>query len=414
MKNNSDIKLYKSYEVLYDIYVNGAYSSIRLNKLNNDEDRAYITRTVYGVLENDVKSEYIISQLADKRPSSKVRLILKLALFLLDSTDTPEYAAVDKCVELCAYIEKYQLKGFVNSFLKRYIKEGVSEPKDFAEKLSVETSTPLWLVKAYIKQYGAQQTEKFLKVPKFTKEHVRPNILKIDLDTLKSRLDKLNIDYTFSEHGGLFVNVEYEIIQMFNKGEITFQSISSIICAEYMDVQDGDKVLDLCAAPGGKTEYLAERNNVKIIACDIHPHRVDLINGYCSRMGVSGVVAKVNDGTQFNKEFESAFDKVLCDVPCSGFGVANKKADIYLNKTYDDVNELSKLQYALLENASKYVKVNGAIVYSTCTMLREENYNIVGKFLKEHNEFELIGKQQLLPDGKGMDGFFMAKLRRLR
>lgn len=414
MKNNVDTKLYKSFDVLYDIYVNGAYSSIRLNKLNDDDDRAYITRTVYGVLENDVKSEYIISQLADKRPSSKVRLIIKLALFLLDNTDTPDYAAVDKCVELCSYIEKYQLKGFVNSLLKRYVSEGVKEPKDYAEKLSVETSTPLWLVKAYIKQYGAEQTEKFLKVPKFTKEHARPNILKIDLDTFKSKLDKLNIDYTMSEQGGVFLNVEREIVQMFNKGEITFQSISSIICAEYLGVKDGDKVLDLCSAPGGKTEYLAERNNIQITACDIHSHRIDLINSYCSRMGVSGVVTKVNDGTKYNADFESAFDKVLCDAPCSGFGVAHKKSDIYLNKSFNDVEELAKLQSALLENCSKYVKVGGEIVYSTCTMLREENYNIVGKFLKENKDYELLGKQQLLPDGKGMDGFFMAKLRRLK
>lgn len=414
MKNNVDTKLYKSFDVLYDIYVNGAYSSIRLNKLNDDDDRAYITRTVYGVLENDVKSEYIISQLADKRPSSKVRLIIKLALFLLDNTDTPDYAAVDKCVELCSYIEKYQLKGFVNSLLKRYVSEGVKEPKEYAEKLSVETSTPLWLVKAYIKQYGAEQTENFLKVPKFTKEHARPNILKIDLDTFKSKLDKLNIDYTMSEQGGVFLNVEREIVQMFNKGEITFQSISSIICAEYLGVKDGDKVLDLCSAPGGKTEYLAERNNIQITACDIHSHRIDLINSYCSRMGVSGVVTKVNDGTKYNADFESAFDKVLCDAPCSGFGVAHKKSDIYLNKSFNDVEELAKLQSALLENCSKYVKVGGEIVYSTCTMLREENYNIVGKFLKENKDYELLGKQQLLPDGKGMDGFFMAKLRRLK
>lgn len=414
MKNNVDTKLYKSFDVLYDIYVNGAYSSIRLNKLNDDDDRAYITRTVYGVLENDVKSEYIISQLADKRPSSKVRLIIKLALFLLDNTDTPDYAAVDKCVELCSYIEKYQLKGFVNSLLKRYVSEGVKEPKDYAEKLSVETSTPLWLVKAYIKQYGAEQTENFLKVPKFTKEHARPNILKIDLDTFKSKLDKLNIDYTMSEQGGVFLNVEREIVQMFNKGEITFQSISSIICAEYLGVKDGDTVLDLCSAPGGKTEYLAERNNIQITACDIHSHRIDLINSYCSRMGVSGVVTKVNDGTKYNADFESAFDKVLCDAPCSGFGVAHKKSDIYLNKSFNDVEELAKLQSALLENCSKYVKVGGEIVYSTCTMLREENYNIVGKFLKENKDYELLGKQQLLPDGKGMDGFFMAKLRRLK
>ena len=155
---------------------------------------------------------------------------------------------------------------------------------------------------------------------------------------------------------------------------------------------------------------MSELADVAITACDIHEHRLQLIRDYINRMGGANITVQYNDGAVFNEEFVDKFDRTLCDVPCSGLGVVGKKADIYLTASFEKCQELAKLQYEILCNASKYTKKR--IVYSTCTTLREENYNIVGRFVKENKEWKVVKSEQYLPDGKGQDGFFIAILER--
>ncbi|MDE7208850.1 MAG: 16S rRNA (cytosine(967)-C(5))-methyltransferase RsmB [Clostridia bacterium] len=404
--------LLMAFEVLLSIYKDGAYSNLELNKrVNGASNQAIVTRLVYGVLQKDVQLDYYLAKVVSKRPPKTIAILLKLGMYTLTYINSiPRYAVVDSLVTICEKYGKRQLKGFVNSTLKNFDASQISLPNDRFEALSVDTSVPLWLVKAYCKQYGYDRTNEFLSVDTFTKEHIRPNLRKQTLDELKSMLDAQNITYTQSIAGGLFVD-NYAYIKSLNeKGLITYQSMTSMLAAQAMEVKDGEMILDICSAPGGKAVYMSELADVVITACDIHEHRLQLIRDYINRIGAVNITVQYNDGSAFNQEFVNKFDKTLCDVPCSGLGVVGKKADIYLTASMEKCQQLATLQYAILCNASKYSKKR--IVYSTCTTLREENYNIVGRFVKENKDWQVVKSQQYLPDGKGQDGFFIAVLDR--
>lgn len=404
--------LLMAFEVLLAIYKDGAYSNLELGKrVNGASNQAIVTRLVYGVLQKDVQLEYYLGKVANKRPPKTIAILLKLGMYALAYINSiPRYAVVDSLVTICEKYGKRQLKGFVNSTLKNFDASKIELPKEKIEALSVETSVPLWLVKAYCKQYGFDRTKEFLSVETFTKEHIRPNLRRQTLEQLKSLLDSQNIFCEESIAGGLFVDNNSYIKGLNEKGLITYQSMTSMLAAQAMEVKDGESVLDMCSAPGGKAVYMSELADVSITACDIHEHRLQLIRDYINRMCSKNITVKYNDGGVFNQEFVEKFDKTLCDVPCSGLGVAGKKADIYLTASFEKCQQLANLQYEILCNASKYTK--DRIVYSTCTTLREENYNVVGKFVKENPQWQVVKSQQYLPDGKGQDGFFIAVLGR--
>ncbi|MBD5087142.1 MAG: 16S rRNA (cytosine(967)-C(5))-methyltransferase RsmB [Clostridiales bacterium] len=401
-----------AFEVLLSIYKDGAYSAIELNrKVVGVSNQAIVTRMVYGVLQKDVQLEYYLGKITSKRPSKTIAILLKLGLYCILYIDSmPKYAIVNNVVNICEKYGKRQLKGFVNATLKNFDVDKIDLPSDKVERLSVTASAPLWLVKKYVKQYGYDTSESFLSAPTFTKEHLRNNSKKLSLQGLKDKLDKQNIEYTQSEVGGLFVGNCGFVKGLCERGEATFQSMTSMLAVKAMEVKDGEKILDLCSAPGGKSILMSELASVEITACDIHEHRLDLIRAYANRMGASNIKILLNDACEYNENFVERFDKTLCDVPCSGLGVVGKKPDIYLNTSQEKINSLADTQYKILTNASKYTKKR--IVYSTCTTLREENYNVVGKFVKENSEWQITSSNQYLPNGKGQDGFFIAVLER--
>ena len=402
--------LLMAFEVLLAIYKDGAYSNLELNKrVVGASNQAIVTRLVYGVLQKDTWLEYYLSKSVKKRPSKTIAILLKLGMYTITYINSiPKYAVVDSLVTICEKYGKRQLKGFVNSTLKNFDASKIALPNDKIEALSVEASVPFWLVKTYCKQYGYDKTKDFLSVETFTKEHIRPNSRKTTLSQLKEKLDLQGISYEESASGGLFVDNNSYIKSLNAKGEITYQSMTSMLAAQAMDVSDGENILDMCSAPGGKSVYMSEIANVQITACDVHEHRLGLIQDYINRMGSKNIIVRYNDGSVFNEEFVDEFDKTLCDVPCSGLGVVGKKADIYLTASFEKCQQLAALQYEILLNAGRYTK--NRIVYSTCTTLREENYNIVGKFVKGNPQWKVVKSEQYLPDGKGQDGFFIAIL----
>lgn len=419
---NKDFRL--AFDVLDKVFREGAYGNILLGEvLDKADNRGLLTKLVYGVVENDITLSYYISKLVTTKPQKKLLTILKLGVYMLKYMDSiPNHAVVYEMVDLCAYANKKAQAGFVNATLKKCIDYDFVLPSDPKERLSVEYSIPLWLVKAYYKQYGEQVANQIIKTKPSTLEHIRNNARKISLDELKAVLACKGVEYEQSSVGGLFVKNCKEVSDLFEQGMLTYQAVASILVGKACAVKNGDKVLDLCSAPGGKAVYISElANNLSITACDLYPHRVESIRDYAKRMNVKNIQAMVNDGLVKNQDFVQKFDVVLADVPCSGLGVAGKKGDIYLNKSMEDVTALSEIQYQILNNAIDYAKSGGVIVYSTCTLLREENYNIIGKTLKYRQDVTLekmnIGIEnkgfiQLLPDGKGMDGFFIARLRK--
>lgn len=420
---NKDISL--SYSILSNIYFKGAYSSIEITRsLEGVDKKDRIVRIVYGVLDRDVELDYYINALIKKSVKNDARLILKIALYCIIYMDNiPNYAAVDNAVDLCRHINKREYTGFVNALLKRFISEGVELPKKEYEFLSVTLSKPLWLVKALIKQYGRDEAVKIMGFEGDSREHIRPNTRRISYDELVSKFKEKKIPFKESGVGGLFTaNGEY-VRKLFDKGIVTVQGKSSMMCVHALGVEDNDTVLDLCSAPGGKAVYIEElKNGVRVTANELHEHRAELIKSYARRMGAKLDIT-VSDASIPNGDWIGKFDKVLVDAPCSGLGVMHKKGDVLLCKTPSDIESLADIQYIILNNAIEYAKSGGVIVYSTCTILREENYNIVGRLIKERDDvvlekikgidMENNGSIQILPTNTyGADGFFVARLRK--
>lgn len=416
-----------SYNCLNEIYKNKAYSEIALNNCllgANAKDKPLITKIVYGVLDNSANIDYIISQFAKSiKPSA--RLALRIGVYCLNYLSIPNYAVINDTVELAKVTGKIQLVAFVNATL-RSISRAIDEktiayPTKTDEYLSVYYSFPLFAVKMLIKQYGKETTEKILAYKFNTNTHLRINLLKTTMEDFTALLDENCIlHYPSPLPDCLYCKGN---LQSIPTDLYTNMSLGSCIIARSLHTEGEAKVLDLCSAPGGKAVYIASLNSqAKITACDLYPHKISLIKNYAKRIGVDDrITAQVSDASVYNPDFECAYDYVLCDVPCSGLGVFYSKPDIKLNRTKESIDELTVLQMKILCNAAKYVRSGGVIVYSTCSILREENDNIVGLFLKEHPDFAKDKlditvkphddfKKQFLPPVDDCEGFFVARI----
>ena len=403
----------------------GAYSSIELNRelrdVSDERDRAYVSRLFYGVLDKSVQLDYILSKLTKKRPKPIVSIVIKTGIYMLRYMDEPSYAVVNTQTELIKKLGKRELAGFVNAVLRA--SENVKLPISSANKafeLSVNYSAPEWMTKKLIEEYGYDFTRDFLAAKLTDKTHVRVNeneITKAAFGLLAPSADESPC--------GFFVS--FGDLKKINPSLYVVQSLASALAVEcYAEgIARGAKTLDLCAAPGGKAAYLSSLKGADVTACDIHPHRVELIKSYAKRAGVK-IKALQNDATVFSPAFEKAFDLVVCDVPCSGAGVIKSKPDVMLNRKVEDIATLSELQYKIISTAGRYVKHGGTLCYSTCTVFKEENEYVADKFLAENLDFEKVpagcdkvkadddGYVRLYPHKNGCDGFFVAKFRRKR
>ena len=407
-----DLRL--AYDTLLNVYQNGAYASLEISKnIENAQNKAFYTNLVYGAIERDIEFNYYINSMCQKKPKNAIIIVLKIGMYQIEYMDSiPAYAAVSKTVDLTKAIGKKENAGFVNAILKKFSNEKPALPKQNIDRLSVEFSTPKFIVDEYIKTYGLDKTKAMLLKSSFDLEHFRVNKAKCSYDELIKILKDKNEKYVESLDNAIYAKNDKTLQDLYSKGFVTVQSKTSMMTCEKLNPKDGDKILDLCSAPGGKSIYLSELANVEITSCDIHPHRLDLIQSYINRMGAKGISLELNDATKLNEKWLCHFDKVLCDVPCSGLGVQKKKPDIYLNMTKESIKDLPNIQYKILENASKYIKNDGEIVYSTCTTLPQENQNVVKKFLENNKEFILVDEIQYLQDKDGQDGFYIAKLKR--
>lgn len=419
-----------SYNCLSEILKEGAYAEIALNKYllaANSKDKPLITKIIYGVLDNYLHIDYIIGKFAKSvRPSAKTAL--RIGVYCLYYLSIPTYAVINDTVELAKITGKIQLVAFVNATMRNISKaideKSITYPEKYDEYLSVFYSFPLFAVRMLIKQYGKEMTEKILSYKFDNNTHIRINTAKISVKEFIAELDDkciLHFDSPLPDCLYCKGNMQSIPTDLY-----TNMSLGSCIIARSLKTKGDVSVLDLCSAPGGKAVYIANLNSqAKITACDIYPHKIKLINSYAKRMGAdSQITAEISDATLFNPKFENAFDYCLCDVPCSGLGVFYSKPDIKLNRTKESIAELTALQMSILKNASRYVKSGGVIIYSTCSILREENDNIVGLFLKENPEFmkDKVDisiaeyndfKKQFLPPVDDCEGFFLARIKKI-
>ena len=399
----------RAYRVLSRIFSEGAYLSDALRS-DTGEDRAKLTYLVYGVLDRAVELDFIIGQCC-RAPKPAAKLILRIGTFLGRYSRMPAYAAVDECVKLCRELGKEGLCGFVNATLRRCIECEISYPRGRAEALAVRYSFPEWIVKKYLRQYGAD-AEKLLAFRPETREHIR---VRGEGKTFREALAAAGVtfsesklpDAVFADYGALLAaGLPGEDYVKMNEGSME-------ICRLAAEDEVPARILDACAAPGGKSCYLADLfPEAEVTACDIHPHRLELIAAYAKRLKIKSVSPLLQDAREFRQEWESGFGLVLADVPCSGLGVLYSKPDIKLTRRPEDIPALAEIQEGILRNLCRYVAPGGALVYSTCTTLREENEDVVFRFVRDHPGFEKERERKWNPVLSGTEGFYAVKFRR--
>lgn len=415
-------------KALLEVRDSGAYSNITLNKVFSDEDidpqaKSLATAIFYGVLDRSITLDYILSKHI-KTPLKKVSPLalesLRIALYQIMFMDKiPESAAVNESVKLVKNSKQKHLSGFVNGVLRSVLREGIELPcGEDTHSLSIKYSCPEWIVKSFVFDYGIDDTIQLLKhslsAPPVT---LRVNTLKTDTQTLLLKLGENGIDAKnaiLANSIEVFGGIDISHNKHYLNGLFHIQDIASQTAVKVLSAQKDERVLDLCAAPGGKTFTMAQymENKGEIIACDIYEHRLQLIDKGAKRLGIDIIKTQLNDATSLNDAF-GTFDAILCDVPCSGLGVIRRKPEIKY-KNIDEYRDITVIQSKILENAASYLKENGRILYSTCTLRKCENEGVINGFLDKHPHYELKYQHTFMPHTDGTDGFYCALLQKSR
>ena len=408
--------IYDPFQILVKIEQGGAHVKQALADTYIEEQyRSRTVKIVYGVLENNLYFEFCIRRFAPKAPKLAVRILLKICLYMLLFMDKKRYMVTDLAVTLCKKLGKSGVSGFVNAFLRRFDRAAVDAALPSGDEgTAIALSYPLYAYKKLKREYGERAN---------TIAGARSAGISVRFErNTEIYLQKPHTRTPFSEKYGNYIFQNFVRDDGFDKGEYTFQSVGSIAICDC--VTPCEKMLDACAAPGGKSVLLAKKCK-EVTSFELHPHRVELIKQYKERMGVSNVFERQKDSSVLDGEYEEKFDGVLCDVPCSGFGTVSENPDIKLFRKEEDFLALKKMQTAILNTCSSYVKKGGALYYSTCSIFDEENGKIVEKFLKTHAEFvvEEIDSPlphekkkfglQFLPDTAFGAGFYVCKLKRV-
>lgn len=412
------------------------HHAIETNQVTK-KDTGLLTELTYGTLQRRDALDYFLAPfLKGKKIDSWVQNLLRLSVYQMVYLDKiPERAIFHEAVEIAKARGHKGIAGMVNGVLRSMQREGVKsleDIKDPEQRLAVSTSHPVWLVKRWVKQYGFDKTKEMVEVNiKAPNQTIRVN------STVSTRDEVINklMEEGFMVEASPYVPEAIKVLKgnaanspLFKEGYYTIQDESSMIVAHVANIENGSKVLDMCAAPGGKTTHMAEKNKEgQVISLDLHKHKKKLIDENAERLQLNNIKSYVMDGRKALETFEKeSYDRVLVDAPCSGFGVMRRKPDIKYSKIEEDIHRLSAIQRELLEVASKLVKPNGLLLFSTCTVDKEENNENVLKFLKEHPEFDLETPQvpsaiqpfvedkmlQLFPQDIDSDGFFIAALRK--
>ena len=377
----------------------GAYSNIALNEtfktLNiNSKEKAFITEIFYGVIRNKKFLDYIIEKNTKEIKKEWIRNLLRISIYQITFMDSDNKGVVWEGTELAKKKYGVPISKFINGTLRSYLRNKDSELKSLADEKNYEVlySIPKWFCDILEKQYGNENLKQAItslkKIPylsvrvnklKYTEKEFEEFLKEKDIQIIKK------IDTVYYINSGLIINSEE-----FKTGKIIAQDASSYLAAKNLEVMPNELVLDICAAPGGKTTVLAENmeNKGEIIAIDIHQHKIKLIETNMKKLGIDIVKATVMDARNVNKQGRK-FDKILVDVPCSGYGVIRKKPEILYSKNRESVEELAKLQLEILNSAADILKDGGELIYSTCTITDEENTNNIKKFLEERKEFKV-------------------------
>lgn len=421
-----------------------SYSNITLdNFLKTSEisniDKKFATALFYGIIETKITLDYYLSKLLTK-PIEKLEIeticILRMGAYqILFMDNVPNSAAVNESVNLTKFIKKYNIKGFVNGVLRNFIrkKDEIKLPDEKTNiklYLSVKYSCPIWIIDMWIEQYGMENTIGILKSsigrPPL---NIKVNTLITSKETLKKSFKSKNIKVYDNEFliDCLSISDAGDITKLdeFKKGFFHVQDIASQLCVLVSGAKSGDVIFDMCSAPGGKSFSIAQLINDagKIYSFDIYQQKIEKIKQGKERLKIKSIIPKISNAMDYDENLGQA-DIVLCDVPCSGLGIIRRKPEIKY-KPRKDFDEIYINQYKILLNSSKYVKYNGIIIYSTCSLNKNENEKIVDKFLLENKNFKPlklskkfdkfqpdINNLTLFPHKFNSDGFFFSVLKK--
>lgn len=403
-------------EILLEVLEKGAYGHIVLRNVLSKyqyldkRERAFITRVSEGTIERVLELDYILDQFSKVRVRKMkpvIRNILRSAVYQLKYMDTvPDSAVCNEAVLLAVKKGFGNLRGFVNGVLRNVARGlgSITYPEDELQRLSVSYSMPEWILKLWLEEHDKKTVEKMLAA--FQTERpltIRCNLKRIDPDGLREKLEKDGVKvkrHPYLSYAFIISGYDYlERLSGFADGDFYVQDVSSMLVGEAVGARAGDVVIDVCAAPGGKSLHLAEKLDGTgcVEARDLTSYKVELIEDNIARSGLENVSARVWDALSLDESAIESADIVLADLPCSGLGVLGKKADLKYRVTLEDVEELAKLQRNILKNIGCYVKYGGTLVYSTCTISQVENIGNVRWFLENFPEFELANVWERLP-----------------
>ena len=425
--------------IINDVLNNNAYANIALNEKIKSEnltelDKNLVTNLVYGTISKKLTLDWYTKPYV-KKTKKWVKNLLAMTVYQIIYMDRiPTSAAVDEAVKIAKKQGDQRLSGFVNGVLRNFTRadfRSFDEISDSTEKLSIQYSMPIDLTKKFVKSFGFEKTVKiFRSIEEPSRASLRVNTTLTDVTTEFNKLAR-EFDVELSEISPTGIVAEsghFADLLDFNDGLITIQDESSQLVATVLDAQPTDRILDACAAPGGKTvhiaEYLSEAGYIE--ALDLYDHKLRLIRQNAERLHQSEKIrlTKLDARQSFEKFGPDSFDKILVDAPCSGLGLIRRKPDIRYRKETTDFADLQKVQLDILENTCKTLVNSGIMVYSTCTIFDEENYQVIETFLAKHPEFEQVpltheksdlvknGCLFITPDAYHTDGFFIAKLRK--
>jgi len=424
--------------ILLEVAENGNYSHLVIRSVLDKyqylekQERAFITRVSEGTIQTMVELDYIINQFSKvkvKKMKPVIRNILRMSVYQIKYMDAvPDSAACNEAVKLAGKKGFSSLKGFVNGVL-RNISRGLSElsyPDKQTQPIvyySVKYSMPEWLVEQWIKDYGMETAIEVMEA--FTKESlltIRTNLNRITPEELEERLTGEGVTVKKIGIEGLsyaFLISDFDYLnglKSFQEGLFYIQDISSMMVAEWAAPKQGDYIIDVCAAPGGKSTHIAEKlsGTGMVEARDLTEYKIGLIEENIVRHSCTNMKAVQMDATIYDEASKEKADIVIADLPCSGLGVLRKKTDIKYKMTPEKMASLVELQREMLHTVCNYVKKDGILIYSTCTIHRGENEDNVKWFLENHGEFELLSQQQMFPQEEFGDGFFLAKMKKVR
>ena len=425
-------------DVINKVFNDEAYANIALNEALNSSnlsalDKSLVTNIVYGTIGKKLTLEWYLNPFI-KRTKKWVKNLLLMSLYQIIYMDKiPDNAVVDEAVKIAKKQGDKRLSGFINGVLRNFLRSDradISSIKNINERFSIEYSMPRDLVDKFFAEFGQDKTRAiFESLDQPSSSSLRVNESQISFE---KEFDKLSKDIPLeksriADTAMLAKTGNFAQSPDFKEGLITIQDESSQLVAPNMEITGSETILDACAAPGGKTLHMAEYlDSGKIIALDLYDHKLDLIKENAKRLKLADKIeTKKLDASQVNEVFApESFDRILVDAPCSGLGLIRRKPDIKYRKNDQDYQNLQKIQLEILRNTGKSLKKNGIMIYSTCTIFREENFDVVEKFLSENQDFEQVplrNKREdivkdgcifITPDLYHTDGFFIAKFRK--